>query len=143
VRKLEDNKMLVILKDYFNQRGDVAFAFLFGSAVSGKVRDEGDIDIAVYFWPERDIEWEEFNKKFEGENKIGLDLERLFKKEVDLVVLNRAKAILADEVLRRGEPIVIKNRGMFMDFLCIVSDEAEYMRDWLEKAYQERYFESS
>lgn len=135
--------MLVILKDYFNQRGDVAFAFLFGSAVSGKVRDEGDIDIAVYFWPERDIEWEEFNKKFEGENKIGLDLERLFKKEVDLVVLNRAKAILADEVLRRGEPIVIKNRGMFMDFLCIVSDEAEYMRDWLEKAYQERYFESS
>ena len=143
MRKLEDNKMLVILKDYFNQREDVAFAFLFGSAVSGKVRDEGDIDIAVYFWPERDIEWEEFNKKYEGENKIGLDLERLFKKEVDLVVLNRAKAILADEVLRRGEPIVIKNRGMFMDFLCIVSDEAEYMRDWLEKAYQERYFESS
>jgi len=42
-------KMLEILKDYFEERNDVAFAFLFGSAARGKIRREGDIDIAVYF----------------------------------------------------------------------------------------------
>ena len=132
------NKILEKLVDYFNRRKDVSFVFLFGSAARGKIRKEGDFDIAVYFWPQEDIEWEDFNKKYAGETIIALDLERILKKEVDLVVLNRARAVIADEVVRKGKPIVIKDRGIFMDFLCIVSDEAEYMRDWLEKSYMER-----
>lgn len=138
-----DNKLQQRLKDYFNQREDIAFAFLFGSVAKSKVRKEGDVDIAIYFYPEKDIEWEDFNKTYKGESKIGLDLERLLKKEVDLVVLNRARAVLADEIVRKGKPIIIKDRGIFMDFLCIVSDEAEYMRGWLEASYQERRVESN
>lgn len=138
-----DNKLQQLLKDYFNQREDIAFAFLFGSVAKSKVRKEGDVDIAIYFYPEKDIEWEDFNKTYKGESKIGLDLERLLKKEVDLVVLNRTRAVLADEIVRKGKPIIIKDRGIFMDFLCIVSDEAEYMRGWLEASYQERRFESN
>ncbi|MEP9411518.1 MAG: hypothetical protein HRF42_08945, partial [Candidatus Brocadia sp.] len=72
-----------------------------------------------------------------GEARIGLDLERLLKKEVDLIVLNRARSILADEIVRKGKPIIIKDKGLFMDFLCIVSDEAEYVRDWLSTYYRE------
>lgn len=136
-------KLIEILGDYFRKREDIAFAFLFGSAAHGKVRDEGDIDIAVYFWPERDIEWQEFDKRYKGESRIGLDLERMLKKEVDLIVLNRARAGLADEIVRKGKPIVVKDRGIFMDFLCIVSDEAEFMREWLEKSYKERRFGSN
>jgi len=138
-----DNKLQQRLKDYFNQREDIAFAFLFGSVAKSKVRKEGDVDIAIYFYPEKDIEWEDFNKTYKGESKIGLDLERLLKKEVDLVVLNRTRAVLADEIVRKGKPIIIKDRGIFMDFLCIVSDEAEYMRGWLEASYQERRVESN
>lgn len=130
--------MLELLKDYFEGRKDIAFAFLFGSATRGKIRKEGDVDIAVYFWPEKDIEWEAFNKRYKGENSIGLDLERLLKKDVDLVVLNRARAVLADEIVRRGKPIVIKDRGILMDFFCIISDEAEYVRDWFDTYYKER-----
>lgn len=137
------SQMLGILKDYFDERKEIAFAFLFGSAVKGRVRREGDIDIAVYFWPEKDIEWEAFDKTWEEERRIGLDLERLLKKEVDLVVLNRARAVLADEIVRKGKPIMIKDRGIFLDFLCIVSDEAEYMRDLLETCYKERRVASS
>lgn len=136
-------EMLELLKGYFNRRKDIAFAFLFGSAAKDKVRKEGDVDIAVYFWPEKDIEWEVFNKTYKGESRIGLDLERLLKKEVDLVVLNRARAVLADEIVRKGKPIIIKDRGIFMDFLCIVSDEAEYVRDWLGIYYKERRVASS
>jgi len=136
-------KMLKILKDYFEGRKDIAFAFLFGSAARGKVRRDGDVDIAVYFWPEKDIEWEAFKKKYKGENSIGLHLERILKKEVDLVVLNRARAILADEIIRKGKPIIIKNRGILMDFFCIVSDEAEYVKNWFETYYKERKLASN
>jgi predicted nucleotidyltransferase len=130
--------MLELLKDYFERRKDVAFAYLFGSAARGKVRKEGDIDIAIYFYPDKDIEWEDFGKTYKGENSISLGLERLLKKEVDLVVLNRAKAVLADEIVRKGTPIIIKDRGILMDFFCIVSDEAEYVREGLEIYYKER-----
>lgn len=130
-------KILDLLKDYFERREEVAFAFLFGSAVRGKVRKEGDVDIGLYFWPKKDLDWEAVGKAYEGETRIGLDLERLLKKEIDVVVLNRARAILADEIVRKGIPIVIKDKGLLMDFLCIVSDEAEYMRDWLLTYYRE------
>ncbi|GFP25420.1 hypothetical protein HKBW3S25_00892 [Candidatus Hakubella thermalkaliphila] len=85
--------ILDVLKDYLEDRKDVAFAFLFGSAARGKLRKEGDIDIAVYFWPEKDIEWEAFDKRYKGESSIALDLEGLLKKEVDLVVLNRPTSL--------------------------------------------------
>jgi len=126
------------LADYFGEREDIAFAILFGSAVRGKVRKEGDIDIAIYFRPEKDVEWENFGRRYKGENRIAIDLENLLKKEIDLVVLNRARSVLADEIIRKGEPILIRDRGMFMDFLCIVSDEAEYVRDWLISSYKEK-----
>lgn len=130
--------LLDILKSYFEERRDIVFAFLFGSAAKGKVRKEGDVDIGVYFWPEEDIEWEAFEKTYPGETRIGLDLERLLNMEVDLIVLNKARAILTDEIVRKGIPIVIKDYPLFMDFLCIVSDEAEYIRDWLLSYYKEK-----
>lgn len=139
VSAINENK-LQVLREYFDKRDDVAFAFLFGSASKGRIRKEGDIDIAVYFRTEKDIEWEAFSKTFEEEGRIGLDMERLLRKEVDLVVLNRARAVLADEIIRKGRPIVIKDKGIFLDFLCIISDEAEYVRDWMGTFYKERRF---
>jgi predicted nucleotidyltransferase len=126
------------LKAYFEERKDVAFAFLFGSAAKGKVRRRGDIDIAVYFWPENKvIEWEMFGKYYPGEAKIGLDLERILKKNVDLVVLNRARSIIADEIIRKGVPIINKDKGLFLEFLCIITDEAEYMKEFIKSYYLE------
>jgi len=68
------------LADYFGEREDIAFAILFGSAVRGKVRKEGDIDIAIYFRPEKDVEWENFGRRYKGENRIAIDLENLLKR---------------------------------------------------------------
>lgn len=135
-----ESGILENLREYFEKREDIAFAFLFGSAVYGKIRKEGDIDIAIYFRPAGDIEWEEFNKRYEGENKIALDLERLLRSEVDLVVLNRARAIVADEILRKGKPIVIKDQGIFLEYFNIISDEAEQVRSWIIENFKEKNF---
>jgi len=138
MNQINQNKTLERLRNYFEGRNEITFAFLFGSVARGKVRQDGDVDIAIYFWPGEDIEWEAFNKVYKEERRIALDLEKLLKKEVDLVVLNRARAVLADEILRKGKPILIKDRGVFLDFFCIISDEAEYVRDWFETYYKER-----
>jgi len=45
---------------------------------------------------------------------------------------------IADEIVRKGKPIIIKDRGILIDFFCIISDEAEYVRDWFETYYKER-----
>lgn len=129
--------LLKPLKAYFEGRSDVVFAFVFGSSVTGRVRAEGDIDIAVYFQSEHGVEWEESGKKWEAEARIALDLERLLKKEIDLIILNRARATLADEIIRKGAPIIIKDTGLLLDFLCIISDEAEYVREWMLDYYKE------
>jgi len=133
-----NEELLKELREYFSKREDIAFAFLFGSAARGNLRKEGDVDVGIYFWPEKGIEWENVKKRYEGENRIALDLERLLHKEVDLIVLNRAKAVLADEIVRKGQPLIIKCRGLFLDFLCIISDEAEYVREWLNVSSKER-----
>jgi len=138
MNSMNHSDKLQALKEYINSRDDIAFAFLFGSAARERMRKEGDIDVAVYFKPEKDLEWEAFGKIFKEENRIGLDLERLLGKEVDLVVLNRVRAVVADEIIRRGKPITIKDNGLFMDFLCIITDEAEYVRDFIVNSYKER-----
>jgi uncharacterized protein len=138
--ELEETK-LEALKDYFNAREDVLFALLFGSAVRGAIREEGDVDIAVYFKPEREMEWE-VNRRYGAEDRIGLDMERLLHKEIDLIVLNRAKAVLADEIVRKGKPIVIKDRGVFLDFFCLITDEAEYVRNSMISSYEEESIDS-
>jgi len=137
------NDMIKALKNYFQERKDVAFAFLFGSAARGRLRREGDIDIAIYFWPEKGIEWENGSKRYEGENRIALDLEKILKKEVDLIILNRAKAVLADEAIRRGMPLVVKDRSLFFEFFCLITDEAEHFRGWIETSYRDRHVATS
>jgi uncharacterized protein len=130
--RLSTSQLTSLLSAYFENRKDIAFAFLFGSAAEGRLRPESDVDVAVYFQPGDGIEWEEFGKRYdEEENRIAIALEKLFGKEVDLIVLNRAKALLADEILRKGHPLVIKNRDLYLDFLCLITDEAEFMRDWI------------
>lgn len=96
-----NERILQALKTYFEGRDDIAFAFLFGSAARGKVRHEGDVDVAVYFKPEKDVEWEAFGKTYKGENRIALDLERLVPKqarlESSIIVGSGASRIITDK----------------------------------------------
>ncbi len=138
-----EDRVLGVLRKYFGRRDDIAFAFLFGSLARGKIRSEGDVDVAVYFRTEKGVEWENVRKRYPGENRIALDLEKLLKKEVDLIVLNRARAIIADEAIRKGKPIIVKDRRLFLEFLCLITDEAEEMREWIEASYRERHLEAS
>jgi len=126
-----------ILQDYFQNREEIAFAFLFGSRSKALDRTKSDFDIGIYFQPEnpREIEFEEI-QHYPSTEKIWADLELLLKQEVDLVVLNRTSASMAAEVITKGTPIIIKNRDVFLKFLLVVTswaiDHREFVKDYYE-----------
>ena len=103
------------LKKYFDKKDNIAFAFLFGSFSKNKERNSSDIDIAIYFFPDgNDIDFES-EKYFEEEDVIWSELEDILKKEIDLVVLNRAPATVAFNAIR-GFEIINKDYDLFYRF---------------------------
>lgn len=126
------------LKGYFNNRKEVAFAFLYGSQAKGRTTSLSDVDIAVYFYPKNrhPIELEEL-VYYEKEGEIWVELERLLKKEVELLVLNRAPATISASAIR-GTPIVVKDWGLYLDFMEVVTSEAIDFREMLIKDFLQK-----
>ncbi len=74
-------ELLKKLKDYFESRQDVSFAYLFGSTVSKNTHSESDIDIGIYFTPKtKELEYES-DREYQNEDIIWSDLEKITKKK--------------------------------------------------------------
>jgi predicted nucleotidyltransferase len=129
---MDGNKLVGILKGYFEKRDDILMAFLFGSYAKATPHRESDVDIAIYFRPKSNfLEWEEFDVEYDSENEIWLDMERISGRNVDLIVLNRARSSIANSAIN-GLPIIIKDRGLYLDFMLRVTAETEDFRETVE-----------
>jgi predicted nucleotidyltransferase len=130
--------MIEELKKYFQARKDIAFAFLYGSQAKGNATKLSDVDIGVYFYPKQrhPIEYEA-EIYYETEDKIWGDLERILKKEVELLVLNRVSASVAASAIR-GIQLIINDWGLYLDFMEIVISEAIDFREFLIQDFLER-----
>jgi predicted nucleotidyltransferase len=126
------------LKEYFNKRKDIAFAFLYGSYATGKASKLSDVDIAVYFYPQRKhpVEYEE-EIFYAGENEVWGDLQRILKKEVEVLVLNRACAGVAASAIR-GIPLAINDWGLYLDFMETITDIADDFMELIINEYKDR-----
>jgi uncharacterized protein YutE (UPF0331/DUF86 family)/predicted nucleotidyltransferase len=124
------------IKHYFTNRDDVVMAFLFGSQSKAHTRKTADWDIGVYFKPtSRAVEWEA-DKIYPQKNKVWGDVIKLLKTDtVDLVVLNRAPASIADSIIK-GLPLVIKNRTSYLKFLLTVTNAATDYRTLVDEYYE-------
>ncbi|MBI4137945.1 MAG: DUF86 domain-containing protein [Candidatus Sungbacteria bacterium] len=127
------------LKNYFEKRDDIVMAFLFGSqAEEGRTHGHSDWDIGAYFTPttENRVEWEEQGREYPEEHTVWDDCIRILNTDdVDLIVLNRAPASIADSAIR-GIPLTMKDRGLFLDFMLIVTREAEDYRRCVNEFYE-------
>ena len=128
-----------VLKDYFKNRKDIAFAFLYGSQAKGLATKLSDVDMAVYFYPEKrhPIEYEE-DIFYDCEDEIWLDIEKLLKKEVELLVLNRVSATVAASAIR-GIPLSINDWGLYLDFMEVITQEAEDFMDLVINDFMENH----
>src|SRR3989344_1498020 len=124
------------LKEYFEKRPDVEMAFLFGSRAKGQETSESDADVAVYFkTTSGHLEFED-DTEYEDENKVWGDVEKILGISTDLVVLNRAPATLADSIIREGEPIIIKNQKLYLDFLLRATSDATDFREFVKDFWE-------
>ncbi|MBI5408439.1 MAG: nucleotidyltransferase domain-containing protein [Nitrospirae bacterium] len=126
------------LKNYFQAHQDIAFAFLFGSQATGKATKLSDVDIAVYFYPDRrhPVEYEE-EKFYNAEDKVRSALEKVLKRDVEMLVLNRASSTVAASAIR-GLSLAINDWGLYLDFMEVVTREAEDFREMVFKDFLER-----
>ncbi|MBI3442814.1 MAG: nucleotidyltransferase domain-containing protein [Candidatus Sungbacteria bacterium] len=99
-------------------------AFLFGSQAKGYARVTSDWDIGVYFNPSspHKLELEE-DRDYPAEHEIWGAVEKIVHAEVDLLVLNRAPASVADTAIR-GVPLAVKDTRLWLEFLLRVTSEA-------------------
>lgn len=110
------------ISTYFERRSGVVAVYLFGSYGRGRARLDSDVDIAVLFEYRR---VPDLNQQLQ----IKLDLASLLKKDVDLVVLNRANSVLKFQVLKHGVMILNQNRKLAGDFFArVVTEYADLKR---------------
>jgi predicted nucleotidyltransferase len=133
------NAKIANLKNYFARRNDVAMAFLFGSQAkeSGMTHAHSDWDIGVYFKPQgRELEYEDADREYPAEEVVTADIVNLLETDdVDIVVLNRAPAVIADAALR-GETLSLKDHSLWLSFMLVVSRIAEDFRQFSHRYYE-------
>ena len=78
----------------------------------------------------------EDDTEYEDENKVWGDVEKILGISTDLVVLNRAPATLADSIIREGEPIIIKNQKLYLDFLLRATSNATDFREFVKDFWE-------
>jgi len=127
-RRVAAEETLSIVRPCLAQRAEVLFAYLFGSTARGDNRLASDVDIAVFIDPDR----------------IGADagpyrtalltelLSCLERNDVDLVLLNKAPAILSHRILRDGQLILSRNDALRVAFA------EKTMGDYFDTAYLRR-----
>ncbi len=117
-----------VLTTELSHFSNVAFAFLFGSAVSGRLRTDSDLDVAVYGESGRCLEIE-FDRVLDNETEVQIALERASNRNIDLLVLNRAPATVCAAALLTGRPLLIRDGSIYTRyFLAVTSVAMDFMQ---------------
>ena len=90
------------IRRVLESRADVRLVYVFGSAARGEARASSDVDVAVLFetLPEaRDLD------------RLATDLHTVAGRRVDLVVLNTAPPLLANEIVRTGRRLTCRSEA--------------------------------
>src|SRR3989338_11444362 len=121
--KQDKKKKIALLKKYFEKEKDVVLAFLFGSFAKGREMAESDVDVAVYLK----------NPSSKKEDEIWSDVSKIIKdREIQLVCLNEAPAILVSDNFKTGIPLKIGDEKLYWELYLKKSTEAEDFCEFLE-----------
>lgn len=80
----------------FEQEPDILAVWILGSAVTDRLRDDSDVDFAIYYTPEYVLD-------LAAHGKLVLDLERLLCRTVDLGRLSSRNVVYAVQATQLGE----------------------------------------
>ncbi len=131
------NSIKETLNNYFKDRKEILFAYIFGSVATGTCNKLSDIDIAIFI-DERKIDEKDYRYGYQAE--VMTDLMDILKtNKIDLVVLNYAAALLKHRVIYYGKLIYSKNESQRIRFE--VDSINKYFEEFHE--YIQKYMRSS
>lgn len=120
----------------------VTMAFLYGSAAAGRLREDSDIDVAIYFGrPEESVAERgtsldiEEPVEFDDEGPLWSDMEGALGRNVEILVLNRAPATVCAQAVSAGKPILVRDEDLRRRYELAVTRLAEEFR-----ATEEEFF---
>ena len=99
---------------------DLLFGLLFGSAVTGRLRSDSDLDVAVYQASAGKLEIEA-DRALDQEAEIQVALERATQRNVDLLTLNRAPATVCAAALLSGRPVLLRDGALYTRYMLAVT----------------------
>lgn len=94
-----------------NSDRNIDLAYLFGSAAKGRKKPPKDIDIAVYL--KKDIRGLD---KLDYLTRLSSAIEKELKLPADVVILNSASPALGHQVLKYGQLILERKKGLASKF---------------------------
>lgn len=131
-KNIDINKLGSIIKD---NCPNIMFAYLFGSAQLGKIKNDSDIDIAVYL--------QDKSRKMETLSTLFRFVEQLIGNiPVDIVILNDTNTMLAFESIK-GTKLFIKEeaKDIHAEFYSITCRKFEYRTHWMRQQLKYRSYE--
>lgn len=113
------------LKEYFKDREEALLAFVFGSAASGRLTDESDVDVAVLFGRTPD---------FRGVLKMAGEISEAIGREADIVVLNDSSPVIRMQALKNGKLIKSKDKAIYNNFYVMAVKEYDDLKHFRKEA---------
>lgn len=107
------------LGEYFKDKDDILLVFVFGSAVSSRLTQQSDLDIAVLFRDKPDVS-DVLRMRNEAADATGRD--------IDLVVLNDASPVIRMQVLRDGKMVKGKDTIIYSNFFVKTMKEYDDLK---------------
>lgn len=96
---------------YLAEQIDVIAVYLFGSTARGQAGPMSDVDIAVLLDLSGDSE-----TVLECQLQLMIDMDQFAKREIQVVILNRAAPLLAYQVIREGQLLFERDRAKRVAF---------------------------
>lgn len=118
-------------------RTEINAAYLFGSAASGRMTQESDIDVAVYAGDHAGagvripLAIERAEARFPWESDLWTALERALGRNVDLVILDRAPAAIVAGVMSTGIPCLVRDVALVGRLARAAASLAEDFREFV------------
>lgn len=106
---------------------NILFAYIFGSYASGRVREDSDIDIAIYL--KEKIDTKEYLD-------IRMDLMEACGRKVDLIILSKATPLLKFEVYRNNILLFTRDETLENNFKVKTLFEYWDTKKYLDMAYK-------
>lgn len=122
------------LKEFFNNRNELLFVWLFGSMATQKMNKFSDVDIAVYVKDERLID------DYDWYLELKVQLMKITKREVDLIILNSA-APLVKHAANMKKRVLLSRIPLFeAEYSLAIIKEYNDVRYWARQT-RRRYLE--